>query len=314
MTLIIKTKDDSKRPHLALTHKELQGGSANGRNVSLLMKSDAAITEDVKKALVALGIKDINKAGYYSSIRNALQAAVADKFQDDDSWSYIEDFNDTEVIFCTKNEMYSVNYTMSGNMAVLDDLASPVTAVISYSTSDGKMLLSEDAEDKLEEGVYSLLTKTLNNKTTQEHLIKVFKEKAKINQHEVELLEQEIKKAVEAAEAILKTQLTEKETALTKALADLEVFKTEKLEAVTKARKQTIAEFEKDEAKVDELLKSLEALPQEAFDVVVKSLKEKVDMMENSDLFIKKSKNTDVDGVVTDNATAAILKAKYQKQ
>jgi hypothetical protein len=51
MPLIIKTKDDSKRPHLALTHKELQGGSANGRNVSLLMKSDVAITDEVEKSL-----------------------------------------------------------------------------------------------------------------------------------------------------------------------------------------------------------------------------------------------------------------------
>lgn len=303
-----------KTPHLALTHKELQGGSANGRNVSLLMKSDVEITEEMLKSFEALGIKDINKAGYYSSIRNALQAAVSDKYQDDDSWSYIEDFNDTEVIFCTKNEMYSVNYTMSGTIAVLGDLANPVTAVISYSTSDGKMLLSEDAEDKLEEGVYSLLTKTLNNKTTREHLIKVFKEKAKNNQQEVELLEQEIKKAVDAAEAILKAQLKEKESDLEKALEEVAVFKAEKLEVVAKARKQAIAEFEKDEAKAEELFKSIQSLPQEAFDVVVKAMKDKSDMLENSDLFVQKSKNTDVEDVVVDNATAAILKAKYQKQ
>lgn len=36
----IKSNSSNKKtPHLALTHRELQGGAANGRNESLLMKS-----------------------------------------------------------------------------------------------------------------------------------------------------------------------------------------------------------------------------------------------------------------------------------
>lgn len=307
MPLIIKAKG---KPHLALTHNELQGGAANGRNVSLLMKSDVELTPEITKALEALGI---NKSMYASKISEALSSAVREAFGDDGHWLYVEDYNDSIVLFCSEGGLFSTTYSLVDGKVTLGDLAKPMSRVISYEPETGEMLLSEDAEDKLEEGIYSLVTKALQNDKTKEHLVEMFKAQ-ELKKSEVEILEQEIKKAVDAAEAILKAQLTAKETELTKALSDLEVFKAEKLEVVAKARKQAVAEFEKDEAKADELVKSLEALPQEAFDVVIKSLKEKVDMMENSDLFIKKSKNTDVDDVVVDNATAAILKAKYQKQ
>lgn len=316
MPLVIKSEGEpTLSPHLALTH-EAQGFSANNRHVSLLMKSDAVVTDEVLQMFKSLGIVDINKAGYYSTIRNALQSAVQDKFQDDDSWCYIEDFNDSEVIFCTKNEMYSVNYTMTGDVATLGDLAKPVTAVISYSTSDGKMLLSEDAEDKLEEGVYSLLTKTLNHKTTQEHLIQVFKEKAKNNQHEVDLLEQEIKKAVEAAESILKAQLQEKEAELLKAQEEIKTFKAEKEEVISKARKSAVADVEKDEKEAEELFKSLQALPDETFDAVIKALKKKVEQVEQSDLLKEvgnKGREVVPEKPQGENLTAQLLKNQFQK-
>jgi hypothetical protein len=172
------------------------------------------------------------------------------------------------------------------------------------------MLLSEDAEDKLEEGVYSLVTKSLQNSTTVEHLTSMFKAQELSKQNEVILLQEEIQKAVEAAESVLKAQLVEKETALQKALEEVSAYKVEKEQVVTKARKDAIAEVEKDEAKADELFKSLEVLSQEAFDVVIKSLKAKDQVVEDSDLFVQKSKNSDLD-VEEESGTAAILKAKY---
>jgi hypothetical protein len=100
-------------------------------------------------------------------------------------------------------------------------------------------------------------------------------------------LEQEIKKAVDAAEAILKAQLVEKESALTKALADLEVFKAEKLEVVAKARKEKLeAVVSKEEA--EGLFKATEALADEAFEAVLKSLGGKAKDEQNSDLFKEK--------------------------
>jgi hypothetical protein len=215
MPLVIKSEDGSERtPHLALTHKKLQGGSANNRNVSLLMKSDAEMTEDVIKAIAELGVDDFS-----------VQAETAGD---------------------------SVTLEPSGDTAV-------------------------DVEKS-------------NN--------------------EVILLQEEIQKAVEAAESVLKAQLVEKETALQKALEEVSAYKVEKEQVVTKARKDAIAEVEKDEAKADELFKSLEVLSQEAFDVVIKSLKAKDQVVEDSDLFVQKSKNSDLD-VEEESGTAAILKAKY---
>lgn len=316
MPLIIKSEqEENNTPHLALCH-EAQGYSANKRHVSLLMKSDATITDEVLKAFKSLGIVDIHKAGYYRETMQLLQSAVQENYGDKDSWTYVEDFNDTSVIFCTDSEMYATNYTMTDGKAVLDPMATPVTVVISYSTSDGEMLLSEDAEDKLEEGVYSLVTKTLNNKTTQEHLIKVFKEKAKNNQKEVELLEQEIKKAVEAAEAILKAQLKEKDEALVKAQEEIKAFKEEKAESVAKARKAAIASVEKDETEAEELFKSLNELSDEAFERVIKNLQKQAEKLEQSDLFKetgKKGQEVVPEKPEGKNLTAELLKKQFQK-
>jgi hypothetical protein len=288
MPLIIKTKDDSKRPHLALTHNALQGGAANGRNVSLLMKSDATITDDVEKALVALGLDKslINKSMFASKVSEALSSAVREAFGDDDHWLYVEDYNDSIVLFCSEGGLFSVDYTLVDGKVTLGDLAKPMTRVISYVPESGEMLLSEDAEDKLEEGIYSLVTKALQNKDTQEHLLLMHKAQ-ELKKSEVEILEQEIKKAVDAAEAILKAQLVEKESALTKALADLEVFKAEKLEVVAKARKEKLeAVVSKEEA--EGLFKATEALADEAFEAVLKSLGNKAKDEKDSDLFKEK--------------------------
>lgn len=312
MPLVIKSQDDDKKsPHLALCH-EAQGFSANNRHVSLLMKSGVEITEEITKALEVLGL---NKAAFYSQLRTVLQDAVKKKYYDEgDSWLYVEDFNDSVVIFCNERGLWSTSYSLVNGEVSLGDMANPVTSVLSYMPGTGNMLLSEDAEDKLEEGVYGLITKALQNEETQKHLSKMWEAQELIKKQEVLALQEEIQKAVQAAEAVLKAQLSEKEEALTKALADVAAFKEEKLQEVAKARKAAIAEVEKDEAAAEALYKSLEAVSDESFEVIVKSLKAKEEKLEDSDLFKQKSKNTEVEETVAENATSAILKAKYQNQ
>lgn len=312
MPLVIKSQDDDKKsPHLALCH-EAQGFSANNRHVSLLMKSGVEITEEITKALEVLGL---NKAAFYSQLRTVLQDAVKKKYYDeDDSWLYVEDFNDSVVIFCNERGLWSTSYSLVNGEVSLGDMANPVTSVLSYMPGTGNMLLSEDAEDKLEEGVYGLITKALQNEETQKHLSKMWEAQELTKKQEVLALQEEIQKAVQAAEAVLKAQLSEKEEALTKALADVAAFKEEKLQEVAKARKAAIAEVEKDEAAAEALYKSLEAVSDESFAVIVKSLKAKEEKLEDSDLFKQKSKNTEVEETVAENATSAILKAKYQNQ
>lgn len=275
--------DKKKTPHLALTHKTLQGGSANGRNASLLMKSDITLTDEITKSLVALGI---NKSAFQSEISQLIQDAVQESFCDEDSWCYVEDYNDSVVIFCSGNGLYSVGYSLVDGEVTLDDLAKPVTEVVTYQPTDGEMLLSEDAEDKLEEGVYSLVTKALKNKSTKEHLIKMFKAQ-ELKKSEVIQLKEEIQKAVEAAETILKAELAAKEAVLQKALGELEVFKTEKVASVTKARKDMLKSVQPED-QVEALFKATEALSDEAFEVMYKSLGGKAKEEKESDLFKEK--------------------------
>ena len=312
MPLVIKDKEGKKSPHLALTHMELQGGSANQRNVSLLMKNKEELTEEVVKALEGLGIdpQQLNKAAFYSQLRTQLQNAVKEKFGEDDEWLYVEDFNDSVAIFCNDKGVFSVEYSNVNGEITVGDLANPVMSVLSYEPTTGKMLLSEDAEDKLEEGVYGLVTKALENQESVEHFKEVFKSLEQRKQ----ILQEEIQKAVEEAQAVLKAQIVEKEEALQKALSKLAEIEQVQKEAVEKSRKDAIAAVEADVEKAAELFKSLEPLSDEAFASVVKALGEKNKQVEESDLFVQKSKQMEVEEPKEENATAVLLKQKYAKQ
>lgn len=104
---------------------------------------------------------------------------------------------------------------------------------------------------------------------------------------EVKLLEQEIQKAVEAAEAVLKAQVKEKEEALEKALAEVQTFKAEKLEIIAKARKEKLAVVVSAE-EAEALYKATESLADEAFEAIFKSLEVKAKIEKESDLFVEK--------------------------
>lgn len=275
-------KKNKMNPHLALCH-ESQGFSANNRHVSLLMKSDAL--DDVTKAALerVLEKQKIEKAMFYSQQRTLLQDAVKEKYGDDKEWLYVEDFNDSVVIFCNESGIFSASYSLSNGEVVLDDLANPVTSVISYVPASGKMLLSEDAEDKLEEGVYGLVSKAVNSPESVEHFKQTFECIEVEKQNKVKLLEQEIQKAVEQAEAVLKAQLVEKEEALQKALSKLEEIEKAAKEAVEKSRKDKLAELVSAD-EVDGLFKAVGGLEEEAFEAVVKTLEKKAQVEKESDL------------------------------
>lgn len=309
MPLVIKDKK-AKTPHLALTH-ELQGGAANLRNVSLLMKNKDELSEDVIKALEGIGIslQQVDKAAFYSQMRSKLSDAVRSKYADEGEWLYVEDFNDTVVIFCNDKGLYSTEYSIVDGEVSIGDLANPMTSVLVYEPTSGNMLLSEDAEDKLEEGVYGLVTKALSNSESVEHLTEMFKS---IENKKVIILQEEIQKAVAEAETLLKSQIADLQSQLEKAQADVAKYEEAAKEIVAKSRKETLASVVAAE-EVEVLFKSLESLADEAFEAVVKTLKAKEEKLEESDLFVQKSKNSDVEQEEV-NGTAAILKAKYAAQ
>lgn len=298
---IIKETSKKVTPHLAMTHMELQNGAANGRNVSLLMKSGVELTEEVQKALQALGI---NKA-FCSQIRDSISSALQEAFGEDDEYVWLEDFDETKAIFSNCKGFFAVGYSVQDGKAVVDALATPVDRVVSYNPVDGKLLLSEEAEEGIEDGVYALVAKALKNKETQDRLAKLF------NKSEVSTLNEEIKKAVAEVETLLKAQLKEKEEALTKALA-----KVEELEkgAVLKAREEALS-FVTDVEKRGELVKSLAALDEAAFATVVKAMEAASKVQEESELFkqtsVQMTKQAELQGQEAQADFDAMMKAKY---
>lgn len=298
---IIKETSKKVTPHLAMTHMELQNGAANGRNVSLLMKSGVELTEEVQKALQALGI---NKA-FYGQIRDSISSALQEAFGEDDEYIWLEDFDETKAIFSNCEGLFAVGYSVQDGKAVVDALATPVDRVVSYNPVDGKLLLSEEAEEGIEDGVYALVAKALKNKETQDRLAKLF------NKSEVSTLNEEIKKAVAEVETLLKAQLQEKEEALTKALA-----KVEELEkgAVLKAREEALS-FVTDVEKRTELVKSLAALDEASFTTVVKAMEAASKVQEESELFkqasVQMTKQAELQGQEAQADFDAMMKAKY---
>ena len=310
MSLIVKTADDGNTPHLALTH-EAQGFSANKRPVSLLMKQNVSeLTEELVKALEVVGLLDISKAAFARQKREAIETAVREKFGEEESWLYVEDYNDTVAIFCNAEGMFSVNYTMQDTAVSVDDLAQPITSVISYVPVEGKMLLSEDAEEKLEEGVYTLVKSCVEAPATIEHLVKMFETQIA----EDLLLQEAITKAVADAEAVLKAQLVEQEAIVKSLQAQVEAFATQEAVRVSEVRKSQLKEAGLSDDEAAEMFKAIGELADEAFTAIVKQLAAKAALADQSDLF----KETGVAGVGEQDpaqvdGTAAILKAKYHK-
>jgi hypothetical protein len=132
-------------------------------------------------------------------------------------------------------------------------------------------------------------------------------------------MQEEIQKAVETAELVLKAQFEEvikaKDEEILKAKVKIEEFEKAQVEAVAKARKEAIAAVEKDAEQAEALFKSLEAVSAEAFEVVIKSMKAKEAKLEESDLFVEKGANSEeaADKQQEKVDTMSVLKAKYSK-
>ncbi|WP_443699021.1 hypothetical protein [Pseudomonas sp.] len=311
-----------KSPHLAMTHQELQGGAANGRNVSLLMKSGGEFSEEVQKALVALGY-DTNHSlvkAFYSQVRDQLTDEIKEMFCDEDDWCYVEDFDESQAIFCVEGELYSVKYTVGKDGEyVVEDTATAVTTMVSYVPDEDEVLLSEDAEEKLEDGTYKLVKKALENTESYKRILTIVKAKSiaatlpitplvikKQNLKDTPLKE-EIEKAVAAVETLLKAQILAQTKALEK--ASLRIKELEQT-AITKSRKELLSSVEEDVVKLDALVKSLETLGDEAFAVVAATMVEKAAVVEQSGLFKQTSVHMKVEEP-TEGSFDAMMKAKY---
>ena len=311
---------EAEGAHIALVHKD-QGGPANGVDYALITKATKDITvKDVEKAsevTVTLNIVDFLRKFFDLWYDDALVLAavmgydVSDVGYDyelaqADSWinkridaieimkSVTLDVDDIGVAVSqlSPKDYASVLKAQEVFEKNFDAATSKVEAIKKSSGIPAKgVTVSKEAKTPSVE---------TNNKLEDDKLSEFISKAAH---------EEQVTKAVE--EAIAKAVAPVQEE-LQKAKEQIEVIEKAKQEAVVKARQEAIASVEKDAAKAEELFKSLEALPDEAFDTVIKALAAKDAVVEDSDLFVQKSKSSDVE-VEEENGTAALLKAKFAK-
>lgn len=312
---------EAEGAHIALVHKD-QGGPANGVDYALITKATKDIsTKELEKATevqVTMNIVDFLCKFFCLWYDDALVLAMAMGYDVGDAgYSFVEAAEQSEAYLQERVE--AINIMKS----VVVDVEDVHKAVASLSPKDYLAILK--AQEVFE--------KNFDNATQKAEVIKkssgipakgvtVSKEattpSVEINNKEEDSMSEFISKAVheetvtKAVEEAIEKALAPVQEELKKAKEQLEVVEKANLEAVAKARKEAVASVEKDEAKAEELFKSLESLADEAFDVVIKSLKAKEEVVENSDLFVQKSKDSDVE-IEEENGTAALLKAKYKE-
>lgn len=284
--------------HVALCHKDNPGAN---NHTTLILKSTSGITDQQVASQLAL----IEKAKLNSQVQQGLSAAIKQKFQDDDEWLYLEDFDDVNAFFWRENSLYMVTYSLGKNEEyVIADEAKSVEKEWFY-VETGKVVISEQAKDKLEDGEYVLVNKALNNPETNSRVQKAlaaFTEKK-------EKMQEEIQKAVAAKDAEI-AQLKADMAGLQEIVKAAEAAKKE---ALLKSREAAVGAVLKEGAV--ELVKSTEALNDEAFAQIIKALGVQKAAVEQSDLMTEVSKATAATEPTEKNTTAEIIKARYaQKQ
>lgn len=131
---------------------------------------------------------------------------------------------------------------------------------------------------------------------------------AKFNEQGVELQAQ-----VEKV-ASLSAELSQVQEQLKAAVEEKQALEAAAEEQKVSARKEAIKAVEADVEKQAALFEATATLSDAAFETVVSSMKAKEEKLEESDLFVQKSKQMEVEEPKEENATAVLLKQKYAKQ
>ena len=278
--------------HVALCSK---GNPGANNYTTLICKQTSGITDTQVAEQIAL----IEKAKYSSQVKAAIENTIREKYND---WVYVEDYNDTEAIFWKDDSLYSVAYTVDQDENyILAETANEVKREYIYSPT-GKVEISEDAEKKLEEGVYVLVAKALS---TPETIGRAEQALATYNKKK-EKMQEEIRKAVEAKDA----EIAKLQADMASLQEIVKAAEAEKKANTLKSREGQVAALLKEGAV--ELVKSTETLNDEAFAQIVKALGVQKAAIEESDLMNEIS-NPDAPPAKEINKTQEIIKARYAK-
>ena len=280
--------------HVALCSKDNPGAN---NYTTLICKQTSGITDTQVAEQIAL----IEKAKYSSQVKAAIENTIREKYNDND-WVYVEDYNDTEAIFWKDDSLYSVAYTVDQDENyILAETANEVKREYIYSPT-GKVEISEDAEKKLEEGVYVLVAKALS---TPETIGRAEQALATYNKKK-EKMQEEIRKAVEAKDA----EIAKLQADMASLQEIVKAAEAEKKANTLKSREGQVAALLKEGAV--ELVKSTETLNDEAFAQIVKALSVQKAAIEESGLMNEIS-NPGAAAVQEINKTQEIIKARYAK-
>ena len=303
-------KFDHEGASVALVGKH-QGGPANGIS-TLVFKATNDVPNDI--------------------VKKATQVSVTMDFEDFLVKFFNMYYDDAEVLAkllgMEKEEQPSDMYDyQAAHRAYINERVEAISILKSvYAKQDVKKALSDlsykdslavlEAQELLEKAMSSVNSEGDNVSVKKAGMDSPSTTNAEENMEKIEkaLHEELVTKAVKEAVDVVKAELTTQAEVLKAAQAELEVFKAAQKEAIVKARKEALTAVLAED-QVESVFKATEELPQEAFEVIVKSLAEKAAQLEQSELF----KETGVPGQseqdpVKMDGTAAILKAKYQSK
>lgn len=115
---------DGENPHIAICHKS-QGYSANLRHDAILFKSEQPINSEIIKSLEGIvDQKTITKMSFNNK-RRMLEEALEEYISntqlsnEDCYWVYVQDFNDSMVVFNHHGTLYAIDYQESGETVSL---------------------------------------------------------------------------------------------------------------------------------------------------------------------------------------------------
>ena len=145
------------KPHVALTGMNMNGGAANDQNVSCIMKANLSITDELAllKRLGKATPEVVEKASY-RNLQKQLEAALQEKTKPLGSeyhWVWVQDFDESTVIFETGDKSYSLGYTVStmGIVELSEEEAVEVMHQAVYVKTDGSELILKGAEESEED-------------------------------------------------------------------------------------------------------------------------------------------------------------------
>lgn len=294
---------DGDNPHLAVCHKS-QGYSANERTQELVRKS--GVSMNIIKSLEGVPEETIKKM-MYNNKRTLLEEALEEAIKsggDSYVWVYVQDMNDTMVVFRYEEETYAVSYTSDDNSVTLGGEPVKVTHADVYKDSEsGEVLIkaadwlsgnspeSNIADGESKEGD-SLIETPEDDK---EEIMSEDKGNVEVEKEVDEVLMKASDVADQIQEAVTKA-LAKKDEEIAKAVA------AQKLETDTAELVKGFSFIGEDS--VDELVKSLVANT-EFGAVIFKALdaaKDKVDTLEAEIVKVKEEfgKGAAIEGEVKD--------------